>query len=137
MEDPPPIDGQESPTATTPELPDVRSLSYYQHLPIKLEDLLSDTESSTHEEEGKGEEGEEEGGMHLRQNRPEQINEGDTAEDIQVADQFYRGLLLRRAMKVLVRNMLVGREVAKMAVWHHQQWKLQLLFQKVLLFPLF
>lgn len=110
----PPLTEQYELLETTLEPSDVRSLSYYQHLPIKLEDLLSDTDSSFEGVAGLGEAGEEE-----------------RIDKLHVAEEFHRVYLLRRAMRVLVRNALVKREVAKMGVWHHQQWKLQLLFQKV------
>ncbi len=110
---------------TTLELSDVRSLSYYQHLPIKLEDLLSDTESSF---DGGKEEEEKRAGKREKGIRGA---EDGLAKQLQVAKGFHRRRLLRRGMKVLVRNVLVKREVARMTVWHHQQWKLQLLFQKV------
>lgn len=110
----PPLREQCELLETTLEPSDVRSLSYYQHLPIKLEDLLSDTDSSFEGVAGLGEAGEEE-----------------SIDKLHVAEEFHRVYLLRRAMRVLVRNALVKREVAKMGVWHHQQWKLQLLFQKV------
>ena len=134
---------------TTSKPSDIRSLSYYQHVPIKLEDLLSDIEGEEKEgleQELGGKEGVMMGlrgmievGDNIRSElahplgftQADNMCEGGASKGIRVADEFYRRSLLRGGMKALVKNVLIKREVTRMTVWHHQQRKLKLLFLKV------
>ena len=52
----------------------------------------------------------------------------------QRAMEFHRSCLLRQGLKALRWNMMIGRELAKMGVWHHQRWKHRRVFLKVISF---
>ena len=52
----------------------------------------------------------------------------------QRAIEFHRRCLLRQGWKALRWNMMIGKELAKMGVWHHQRWKHRRVFLKVTTF---
>ena len=52
----------------------------------------------------------------------------------QRAMEFHRSCLLRQGLKALRWNMMIGKELAKMGVWHHQRWKHRRVFLKVIPF---
>ena len=52
----------------------------------------------------------------------------------QIAMEFHRRRLLQQGLKALHWNMMIGKELAKMGVWHHQRWKHRCVFLKVIPF---
>ena len=93
------------------ESSDVRSMSYYQNLPVKLEDLMSD-DSSEEEED------------------PPNVGEC-TPEGIEKAEGFRRKWLLRKGMRGMVWNVLEQREAMKTALLHRNQQTKQSFLLKV------
>ena len=49
----------------------------------------------------------------------------------QRAIQFHHRYLLQQGWKALRWNMMIGKEFAKMGIWHHQKWKHRRVFLKV------
>ena len=124
--------------SSTLQGPDIPNTNHRRSFPITFEDLLSD-ESSTEIMEPSSSENTTINVSYLEptlQQIPQSDLEGagrghHGSESLRKAEDFHRRSLLRRGMRTLVTNVLVGRERGKTAIRHWQQWRQRMLFEMV------